>query len=220
LLALAQQAFQAGSWQEGLARADEGLKLVPDDSALLALRKKLERAARLDELLNTAEQQMQGMRLTTPKGNNAYESYQQVLELDPTNQKAKEGIANIAKKYQGMAEQRMSNGSLKSLQSGLDYVDKGLKILPNDGELLALREEMQELLDKRQREAKRQREPPRPTPSVTEPKPPGIQRPNPPVATTRRDPPPQRLPPSPPDPPRAEPQPPQETKKPRIFGNF
>jgi tetratricopeptide (TPR) repeat protein len=73
-------------------------------------------------------------RLTAPKGDNALETYQQVLALDPGNARAREGLKTIAKHYDGLAQERQRFGDL---QAALAFVDDGLKVQPEDGGLIA-----------------------------------------------------------------------------------
>lgn len=50
-------------------------------------------------LLTTATDDIEQLRLSSPKGNNAVENYVQVLRLDPDNQEAQQGFTAIVEKY-------------------------------------------------------------------------------------------------------------------------
>nr|MDQ2696852.1 hypothetical protein [Pseudomonadota bacterium] len=60
----------------------------------------------IDRLLAKAEQQWQEKRLTRPFGDNAYETYRQILRLDPDNSAAREGVARIVAYYEEQAQQQ------------------------------------------------------------------------------------------------------------------
>jgi hypothetical protein len=69
-------------------------------------------ARRIEELLVLAEADLAALRLMSPKGNNAYERFQEVLTLDPGNDAATRGIDDIARRYVRMAHGAMANGRL------------------------------------------------------------------------------------------------------------
>ncbi|NNE38097.1 MAG: hypothetical protein HKN08_07310 [Gammaproteobacteria bacterium] len=79
-------------------------------------------------------------RLTYPPRDNAYYYFNRMLELDPGNQSAINGILNIANQYAVLAEQAMVNNELEKTAS---YVDIGLRIDPNNQALLGLRQFVQ-----------------------------------------------------------------------------
>jgi tetratricopeptide (TPR) repeat protein len=134
--------------QASLASIEQGLQVMPSHVGLLALRKEIEAALAEQEkrqreiarLLAEAERTLKAEPLTMSAGDNAYESYHQVLALDPDNSEAKAGLAQLAVRYERLARKHQRNGAL---QESLSYIEKGLEMLPNNGALLALREEVQ-----------------------------------------------------------------------------
>jgi tetratricopeptide (TPR) repeat protein len=138
--------------QASLASIDEGLEVMPGHEGLLALRKDVEaelaeqekKQRKIERLLARAEQTLKAEPLTIASGNNAYESYHQVLALDPDNSEAKAGLARLAARYEQLAQKHQRDGAL---QESLSYVEKGLEMLPQNGALLALRGEIQIKLD-------------------------------------------------------------------------
>jgi hypothetical protein len=65
--------------------------------------------ARIAELLAQARRLALAFALTTPPGQSAYDSYREVLALDPRRQEALSGLDEIAAKYDdlaGLARQR------------------------------------------------------------------------------------------------------------------
>ncbi|MDD2815801.1 MAG: serine/threonine-protein kinase [Thiotrichaceae bacterium] len=108
------------------------LNTFPQHPELLALKAELTAPKPVDELLHKAEQHLMNSRLSEPKGENAYELYQQVLNLEPEQVQAKQGIQKIADNYEQRAE-RESNPA-----KALLWVNKGLKVLPTHAGLLNL----------------------------------------------------------------------------------
>lgn len=92
-----------------------------------------------DRLLNAAQAALSDYRLTTPAGNNAYEYYQEVLGIEPSNHQAKDGLAQIADRYLYLAKMALSKGQKE--RAG-HYTISGLKINKAHPELLALQAEL------------------------------------------------------------------------------
>jgi tetratricopeptide (TPR) repeat protein len=134
--------------QASLATIDEGLEVMPGHEGLLALRKDVEaelaaqemRQRKIEPLLARAERTFKAEPLTMAAGDDVYESYRQVLTLDPDNSEAKAGLVRLAARYEQLAQKHQRNGAL---QESLSYVEKGLEMFPQNGALLALRGEIQ-----------------------------------------------------------------------------
>lgn len=73
-----------------------------------------EKSRELTDLLTTAENHLEELRLATPKGRNAFEIYRSILVRDPGNQIAKRGIARISDKCLEMGSNAVTNGRLES----------------------------------------------------------------------------------------------------------
>ncbi len=87
----------------------------------------------LTDLKARAEQQMAAKKFTTPVGDSAFESYQQILELVPGHEGALQGIENIKAQYQVRAETAMQNGELKKARV---YLARAIVIAPEDPNLI------------------------------------------------------------------------------------
>lgn len=105
----------------------------------------------IEQLLTNARQQMENRRLTSPSSGNALRTYQRVLELQPNNPTAIEGIQRITTYYQDIARQSLQQGRT---DEGLAYVNRGLRASPNNQNLLTLRRDA--LLVKQREEERRQ----------------------------------------------------------------
>ncbi|NJN45698.1 MAG: hypothetical protein HC808_03540 [Candidatus Competibacteraceae bacterium] len=164
---LAEQQSQQEDFQASLDSIKKGLQIAPDHESLRPLLEQVqakraeeleksregEQQQRITQLLEQAEQQIEQLRLTSPADNNAYQTYQQILELDPDNEQAKQGFQKIGDRYLKLAERYQRNGSLPA---SLNTIDKGLGVAPDHPELLALRKAVQS--DLAQQEQRREAE--------------------------------------------------------------
>jgi serine/threonine protein kinase len=144
-----------------LAFLNKGLTMFPEHHNLLQLKKvfldeqraekrnqdtkqSLER--KISQWLQQAEHQMAALRLTTPNGDNAYETYQHILRQEPNHLQAQAGLTKIADKYEQLARINRND-----LHKNLSLIEKGLKVLPTHLGLKILR---QEIMQKMQRVTK------------------------------------------------------------------
>lgn len=86
------------------------------------------------QLLQQAKRQLISKQLMSPDNDNAWTTYKKVLELNPNNKLALEGIFNIKEVYMGWAREKINNGN--DIHA-LHYLNKASKIAPNDPEVLA-----------------------------------------------------------------------------------
>jgi hypothetical protein len=85
-------------------------------------------------LLARADVQIEAKQLTTPVGNNAWETYQQVLQLSPQNEEAKKGRERIKAQYKNWAEFAIQKADWSRAKL---FLERGLSVDPED---IALRE--------------------------------------------------------------------------------
>jgi type II secretory pathway predicted ATPase ExeA/tetratricopeptide (TPR) repeat protein len=86
-------------------------------------------ARRVTELALRAERQFAQNRLTIPAGNNALESYREILRLLPNHQGARDGIARIKAQYTRWAENAIQRANLENAQI---YYRRAAAIDPQD----------------------------------------------------------------------------------------
>lgn len=84
--------------------------------------------------------------LTKPENENVYSVYQQILDIDQNNQRAREGIARIANYFEQRAQRKKGDGRF---ESSLADVMSGLKIQPNHAGLIILKSELQTRIKER-----------------------------------------------------------------------
>jgi serine/threonine protein kinase len=89
----------------------------------------------LNPLLMQAQTQLANDKLTMPKGDNAYETYQKILFVSPNNAQAKIGLLKIAKFYLNEAQRAKAKQKWKN---SLEMAQQGLQIRPTDKDLLIL----------------------------------------------------------------------------------
>ena len=77
------------------------------------------RQREIAELIDAAEVDIAELRLTRPTGNNAYERFRRVLELEPHNRAATEGLMAITERYRGLVEDALDRGALDDAQRHL-----------------------------------------------------------------------------------------------------
>lgn len=100
-----------------------------------------QRDPQVAQWLELAETRVEQDRLATPEGDSALFYYQLVLARDPANAEARDGLAEVAERFAGLARGAREAGELGRAQ---DYVARGLEARPEDPDLLALREEIRE----------------------------------------------------------------------------
>jgi hypothetical protein len=71
-------------------------------------------------LLNNAKFALAENRLMSPANDNAYDRYRRVLALDPRNQKAKDGLREVAARYLGLAGKAAGEDDLSQARSFLE----------------------------------------------------------------------------------------------------
>ena len=117
------------------------LTLFPNHRQLLALEKTLQaqktKQQQIQQRLDTAQKQLQSLYLTEPDNNNAYDSYRAVLDMDSGNTQALAGLEKIVQAYAKLAK------SEKNTAKSLQFVQKGLKVMPNHTILLNLKNTLQ-----------------------------------------------------------------------------
>ena len=94
----------------------------------------------ITQLLANAGRQRKAFKLTIPQGDNARETYQRVLALDPMNEEANKGLNELLQYYLQWASYYKKKGLF---ESSLDFIYRGLTVEPNNAELLVLKEQVQ-----------------------------------------------------------------------------
>ncbi len=95
---------------------------------------------RVERLLAKGQHALDEYRLTTPAEDNALRYYRQVLNIEPDNRGAIEGLEEIAKRYAWLAQRELSESDYVEARR---FVRRGLRVQPDNPTLIALRREIQ-----------------------------------------------------------------------------
>ncbi len=87
----------------------------------------------IEDQLVAARADLAARRLTTPPGNNAYDKYQSILEDDPDNQEAREGLQRILDLYLFIAFDAMARGNLRHAD---EMLQRAAKVNPQSPRLI------------------------------------------------------------------------------------
>lgn len=108
----------------------------PEPEPVIINDDQLRRARILADMLYDAKSAYDDNRLMLPAGNNAYEIYQQVLQLDPGNAVALDGIQEIAVRYISLAESAISQGEYDEADG---LLGRAARLGPERPELASMR---------------------------------------------------------------------------------
>jgi type II secretory pathway predicted ATPase ExeA len=86
-------------------------------------------ADEVQTLLESARQQMSARRLTTPENDNAFATYRSVLQIDPANLEAQQGLDDIKETYINWATSALRDNEWSN---AIRYYERALRIDPDD----------------------------------------------------------------------------------------
>lgn len=96
--------------------------------------------AKIQELLRLAQEDIDALRLTSPKDNNAFDKYLTVIQIDENNAEAKTGIQSISDKYVSLAYGAMNSNNLDNAES---YLRKASAITPDSDKIAKAQDALQ-----------------------------------------------------------------------------
>ena len=88
-----------------------------------------------------AEAELKALRLTTPPGNNAFETYEQILELEPDNTVASGGLQRIVQRYVELADQVAVQGDFDKAEL---FLERAQAVIPDAAVILSASEKLVE----------------------------------------------------------------------------
>ena len=152
----AQKLLQQDAWEEALTAVRTGLAEFPGATNLQQLRDQIladlaaeneqsRRQRQIRKLLKQAERQWQEQKFVEPDGDNAAQSYLDVLELDPSNEKARAGLLDIGRIRLGMQYQQAAQALLAAGDNAAARakIAQGLRLAPDFPGLLQLQKQLQ-----------------------------------------------------------------------------
>lgn len=135
----ARTALDAGDREaarQALAMAQTSYPEERRDGGFAELATELDRADRIETLLQAAKEQIAANALTSPEGANALESFRAILEEAPNHPEARAGITQIAVRYEQLAQAHLQRGEYAN---AAEMVKRGLSVEPDRVELLDLK---------------------------------------------------------------------------------
>ena len=129
----AKRAYEESRWLASLAFIATADLHQPGNS-YLAILKKEAIVQRVGELLTMAERCLSEQKYTTPANDNAFDKYQQVLEFDPNNPTAVQGMEKIYGYYYQQGETALAASDYARSQA---YFNKCLEVKPGDAKAAA-----------------------------------------------------------------------------------
>lgn len=117
-----------GDWPAARTQISQIQTIYPDDAQSRLLQVRINRYEELENLLQIADQQIATARLTAPNNDNAISTYSRVLELDPGNQQARQGISSIIERLLGIAQSAALAGELDKARR---FIGKARSVNPN-----------------------------------------------------------------------------------------
>lgn len=100
----------------------------------------VENVKKVERLLEVAKAHFMIGRLVSPQGSNAYEAYQQVLEIDPVNQEAIKGADEAVDRFYKRAKLLWSQGDVQNTK---EHLALAAALFPNHTGFADLRKEVQ-----------------------------------------------------------------------------
>ena len=97
--------------------------------------------AEVTRLLAAAEADLEARRLTSPAGNNAWDRYQQVLEIDPANPDAIKGMERVIESYMELFAAAVEQVDFDQAES---YLERIRDLHPDSPSLLAGKKQLEE----------------------------------------------------------------------------
>jgi serine/threonine-protein kinase PpkA len=88
----------------------------------------------LEDAIRSGRAALAAQRLTSPPGDNAFERFRLALRIEPRNKQAKQGIADIAKKYVEYAEKNLAGGDTAQFEQYLKRALDVDKVVADDVE--------------------------------------------------------------------------------------
>ena len=105
-------------------------QITPNDASTEDINKQT-----IDVLLEIADEQFNKKELTTPDISNAFNTYQLILQIDPNNPQASEGLVRIVNRYIEWINTDIRNNNIRRARV---FLRRAFRVAPNDSELKRL----------------------------------------------------------------------------------
>jgi serine/threonine-protein kinase PpkA len=125
---------------DGMARASQR----EEDRRAAELRRFAQSQERITDLLAAANAALAERRLAEPAGENALELYRQVLQLEESNEEARQGLSKIVEQYLALADEA---GSHKKFDAARHYLALASEVLPGSSAISEAGERLERLVE-------------------------------------------------------------------------
>lgn len=98
-----------------------------------------QRVRELEKLYAEAQRQLSEQRLTRPAGENAWETFRNIIRINPNDQRAYAGLKTIAGRLEAIAKAQRNRGNLRE---SLLTAEEGLRVLPTHVGLRAMHRDL------------------------------------------------------------------------------
>jgi len=106
-------AIYRNDWDAARAYADTILKVRRSDDDAKRLKARIDRLERVEALSARALEQFAAGRLVGPRGDNAADTYREILRLDPNNEIARQGVRSVVQRLVASAQSAAFAGDSK-----------------------------------------------------------------------------------------------------------
>ncbi len=107
----------------------------------------------ISDLLKGARSNIKELKLTSPLGNNAYEKYQSVLNLEPENAEALNGLDKIVDEYIHLMDHALETDDITNARN---YLHKGVHVNPDHNDIVDAEKRLNAAEEARERELREQ----------------------------------------------------------------
>lgn len=130
-----------------ITQANESLPRAFIPQQLLVLENQLLRREAIQNHMQQARKYMDAGNLVVPAGQNATDSLNAVLSIDPNHVMAKQLVKDIANKYHDKASKELAAGKI---HEALSSVELGLTVKPENAQLVQLKQTIQQEITKQE----------------------------------------------------------------------
>ena len=128
----AETAIYESDWPQARRAAEHILALLPEHEGATSVLARTEKFEQIEELSRLAVNQLATDRLLSPRGDNAWQTYQRIQRIDPGNADAAVGIQTIAQRLMAKSQAAAFDGDF---DTSAKYMKQARQIAPNLGSL-------------------------------------------------------------------------------------
>ena len=117
----------------------DAIKQLDPEKRLRSATTVAQRVREVEKLYGEAQRQLAEQRLTRPAGANAWETFRNIIRINPNDQRAYTGLKTIAGRLEAIANAQRNRGNLRE---SLLTAEEGLRVLPSHVGLRAMHRDL------------------------------------------------------------------------------